>query len=39
MEKIVAVYLRQRGKDERFIDTFNRIGIDPFKEEVYGKAH
>lgn len=39
IEKIMAVYLQQRSPGERFIDTFRRIGIDPFKEQVYGKAH
>lgn len=37
--KIVGVYTRERQADERFIDTFNRIGIAPFKEEVYAKTH
>lgn len=39
IERIIAVYLRQRLDSERFIETFNRIGIAPFKEEVYGKAN
>lgn len=39
IEKIIAVYLRQRHESERFIDTFNRIGIAPFKEEVYAKIN
>ena len=24
------------GPEERFIDTYRRTGIDPFKEKVYG---
>ncbi len=38
VEKIIAVYLSKREGKERFIDTYNRIGIDPFKEHVYAKA-
>lgn len=39
IEKIVGVYTRERQAEERFIDTFNRVGIAPFKEEVYAKTH
>lgn len=39
IEKIVNVYTRSREGDERFIDTFNRLGIEPFKDEVYGKTN
>ncbi len=40
VEKIIQVYLENRHEDERFIDTFDRIGIDPFKNRVYeGRAH
>jgi len=35
IEKIISVYVEQRTEDEQFIDTFRRIGIDPFKERVY----
>ncbi len=38
IEKLVDVYLTNRHQDERFIDTFNRIGIAPFKERAYAKA-
>ena len=38
IEKIISVYLAQRHADEHFIDTARRIGIDPFKEKVYGQA-
>ncbi|MDD2741660.1 MAG: nitrite/sulfite reductase [Rhodocyclaceae bacterium] len=38
--RIIDVYLKQRHADERFIDTFDRIGIAPFKERVYeGRTH
>lgn len=39
IETITNVYLRLRRAEERFVDTFNRVGIAPFKEEVYGKAN
>jgi sulfite reductase (NADPH) hemoprotein beta-component len=38
VETIVGVYKEKRNDDEKFIDTYNRIGIDPFKEKVYAKA-
>jgi sulfite reductase (NADPH) hemoprotein beta-component len=33
--KIIDTFVEQRFDGERFIDTFNRIGIAPFKERVY----
>jgi sulfite reductase (NADPH) hemoprotein beta-component len=39
IEKIINVYVGQRTEDERFIDTYRRIGIEPFKERVYAKNH
>lgn len=39
VESIVNVYLEKRsGQDERFLETFRRVGIDPFKEKVYGNS-
>lgn len=38
IEKIVSVYTSKRQPGERFLDTFNRIGIEPFKEVVYAKG-
>jgi sulfite reductase (NADPH) hemoprotein beta-component len=39
VETIVNVYLEKRsGQDERFLETFRRVGIDPFKEKVYGNS-
>ncbi|MDP3877478.1 MAG: nitrite/sulfite reductase [Methylobacter sp.] len=32
---ILAVYLKQRLDDESFLDTVKRVGITPFKEQVY----
>ncbi len=36
VEKATDVYLAQREAGERFVDTYRRIGIDPFKEAIYG---
>ena len=39
VEKLIELYLARRDSDaERFIDVVRRIGIEPFKEHVYG-AH
>ncbi len=38
VETIVAVYLRERRAGERFIDTYRRVGLKPFKEELYVTA-
>ena len=35
---IVDVYRDQRHEGEEFLATYNRIGMDPFKEKVYAKA-
>jgi sulfite reductase (NADPH) hemoprotein beta-component len=36
VEKLIETYLAERHDDERFIDTARRIGIEPFKVNVYG---
>lgn len=33
--KILTVYVNNRHEDELFIDTLDRIGLDPFKTHVY----
>ena len=33
--KILDVYVGQRTEEETFLDTYRRVGIDPFKERVY----
>jgi len=39
IENLIECYLERRDSDaERFIDVVQRIGIEPFKEKVYGKA-
>ena len=35
IETIVTTYLGTRKQGERFIDTYRRVGIDPFKESLY----
>ena len=39
IEDLVEVYLRERKGEERFLDTFRRTGVQPFKEAVYAEAH
>ncbi|NIJ18968.1 sulfite reductase (NADPH) hemoprotein beta-component [Sphingomonas naasensis] len=36
LEKATNVYLRERQPGERFLDTYRRVGMDPFKEAIYG---
>ncbi|WP_339615044.1 nitrite/sulfite reductase [uncultured Gilvimarinus sp.] len=38
VQNVVNVYLEHRTDEELFIDTYNRIGLTPFKERVYAKA-
>ncbi|TDO13829.1 nitrite/sulfite reductase [Halomonas ventosae] len=35
IDKVLKVYVEQRFEDERFLDTYRRIGLKPFKERVY----
>jgi sulfite reductase (NADPH) hemoprotein beta-component len=35
VEKATDVYLAQRQDGERFLDTYRRIGMEPFKEAIY----
>ncbi len=35
VENIVDTYLELRQSDERFIDTYRRLGMPPFKERLY----
>ena len=36
VETAADVYLRERTDGERFLDTYRRIGMEPFKEALYG---
>ena len=39
VERVVEVYLKERrNKDERFLDTYRRIGMTKFKEAAYEKV-
>ena len=35
VEKATEVYLAQKAEGERFLDTYRRIGMAPFKEALY----
>ncbi|MDQ3261001.1 MAG: nitrite/sulfite reductase [Pseudomonadota bacterium] len=35
IERLVHTYLESRFEDERFVDTVDRLGIEPFKTNVY----
>jgi sulfite reductase (NADPH) hemoprotein beta-component len=40
IEHLIGTYLEHRDSEaERFVDVVQRIGIEPFKERVYGNAH
>jgi sulfite reductase (NADPH) hemoprotein beta-component len=39
VDALVDTYLKVREGDERFLDTFRRVGMAPFKEAVYAEAH
>ena len=36
IETVTDLYLARREEGERFLDTYRRIGMDPFKEALYG---
>ncbi|MBC2664001.1 nitrite/sulfite reductase [Novosphingobium flavum] len=36
VEKATDVYLANKEGEERFLDTYRRIGMAPFKEAIYG---
>ena len=36
IEKVTDVYKALRQQDERFVDTYRRVGMEPFKEAIYG---
>lgn len=38
VQTLIDVYVDKRVEGEQFIDTYNRIGMAPFKEQVYVKA-
>ncbi|GGA41141.1 nitrite/sulfite reductase [Sphingomonas psychrolutea] len=36
VETVTNVYLERREDGERFLDTYRRVGMEPFKEALYG---
>ncbi|MFC6672751.1 nitrite/sulfite reductase [Marinobacterium aestuariivivens] len=37
IDRLLAIYLQYREAEEVFIDTLDRVGLQPFKEGVYGR--
>ena len=35
VETLVNTYIDLRGEGERFLDTYRRLGLEPFKEKLY----
>ncbi len=35
VERVVGLYLKERAPDERFLDTYRRLGMEPFKNIAY----
>ena len=38
VDQLVGAYLNARTDGERFLDTYRRVGLEPFKEAVYAQA-
>ncbi|CAN5121798.1 nitrite/sulfite reductase [soil metagenome] len=38
IDSLVEAYLAIRTGEERFLDTYRRVGLEPFKEAVYAQA-
>mgnify|MGYP000955835795 CR=1 FL=1 len=36
IERVTDKYVELREGGERFLDTYRRVGFDPFKEAIYG---
>jgi sulfite reductase (NADPH) hemoprotein beta-component len=36
VETVIETYRKLRSPGERFLDTYRRVGVEPFKEAVYG---
>jgi sulfite reductase (NADPH) hemoprotein beta-component len=36
VKKVTDLYLARRDDGERFLDTYRRLGMEPFKEAIYG---
>jgi len=35
IERVISTFVRYRESEERFVDTLQRTGLEPFKERVY----
>lgn len=35
LENLLETFISLRQEEESFLDTYRRVGIDPFKERVY----
>jgi sulfite reductase (NADPH) hemoprotein beta-component len=35
--KLLETYVEKRAEEESFLDTYRRVGMDPFKERIYVK--
>lgn len=38
IERVTDTYIQVREGGERFVDTYRRVGMEPFKEAIYGQA-
>ncbi|WP_375270189.1 nitrite/sulfite reductase [Sphingomonas sp.] len=36
IERVTDTYIQVREGEERFVDTYRRVGMEPFKEAIYG---
>ncbi len=39
IEALINTYKKERTTGERFVDTYRRVGLAPFKAAVYAEAH
>ena len=39
IDTILSTYVTLRQEQETFLDTYRRVGIEPFKERVYAPAN
>ena len=35
IDRLLETYVAERRDDERFVDTVHRVGLEPFKTNVY----
>ncbi|HCB75885.1 MAG TPA: sulfite reductase, partial [Sphingomonas bacterium] len=38
IERVTDLYKARREPGERFVDTYRRIGMEPFKEVIYARS-